>query len=308
MYLELNNLHKSFGENKVVKGVDLELEKGNILCLLGSSGCGKTTTLRMIAGLLTPDQGMIKVDGEDITNLAPERRPVSTVFQSYALFPNMSVLGNVIYGLRLRKVPKREAQRQGMEYLKIANLEEYAHAKVYEISGGQQQRVALMRSLILKPKALLLDEPLSNLDAKLRAKMRIELKELRDKFDITMIFVTHDREEAMVIADKVAVMNEGKIIQSGRPEDLYNKPADSFVMEFLGDKNTLMLDNEQLELRPEDLFFTPQGRFNATVLRRDFYGFYQIYEVDTQQGKLTVLAGKDEAYNVGDALRFDIKN
>ena len=174
MYLELKNISKSFGEKEVVKDLSLALPKGELLCLLGASGCGKTTTLKMISGFLKTDKGQILVDGQDITTLAPEKRPVSTVFQSYALFPHMSVLENVIYGLKFRGIRKKEAKEMGMEYLKIVDMEEYAGASIGEISGGQQQRVALVRSLITKPKVLLLDEPLSNLDAKLRVKVPVE--------------------------------------------------------------------------------------------------------------------------------------
>jgi len=307
MYLQLSNLHKSFDGREVVKGISLSLEKSNILCLLGASGCGKTTTLRMISGLLNADQGQVIIDGEDITGLPPEKRPVSTVFQSYALFPNMNVLENVIYGLKLRKIPLKAAKAQGMEYLEIAGLTQYANSRVYEISGGEQQRVALMRALILKPKVLLLDEPLSNLDAKLRIKMRIELKELRDKFNITMVFVTHDREEAMVISDKIAVMNEGRIVQIGAPGELYNKPHDGFVMEFFGDVNNFKLGEKNIKLRPEDLYFSPEGKYTGKILRHDFYGFYRIYRVDSALGRLAILSPKEEIYNIGDTVRFSIK-
>ena len=307
MYLQLNNLHKRFGQHPVVKGLHLGLNKGQILCLLGSSGCGKTTTLKMIAGLLAPDDGAIIIDGQDVTRLPPEARPVSTVFQAYALFPNMTVLENVTYGLRVRRVPKKEAEAQGMEYLGLARLEEYAKARVFEISGGQQQRVALMRSLILKPKVLLLDEPLSNLDAKLRVAMRVELKELRTRFDLTMVFVTHDREEAMVIADQVAVMNDGQIVQTGPPQELYDHPRNSYVMEFLGEANALQYNGGRLLLRPEDLYFSPDGPIEATVLRQNYYGFYREYLLETPQGRLAVISTKDELHPKGARVRLAVR-
>ncbi len=233
MYLELLNLKKNFGEKQVVQDLSLSLNKGELLCILGSSGCGKTTTLNMAGGFLSPDGGKILLDGEDITSLGPERRPVTTVFQSYGLFPHMTVLQNVVYGLKFRHIGRAQAKAKGMEYLDMVGLADYASAHIYEISGGQQQRVALARALIIEPKLCLLDEPFSNLDAALRVKMRGELKRLQKQLDMTMIFVTHDQEEAILLGDQMAIMEQGRLIQCDTPENIYKNPSCEFVRDFL---------------------------------------------------------------------------
>ena len=282
MYLELKNISKSFGEKEVVKDLSLSLPKGELLCLLGASGCGKTTTLKMISGFLKTDKGQILVDGQDITTLAPEKRPVSTVFQSYALFPHMSVLENVIYGLKFRGIRKKEAREMGMEYLKIVDMEEYAGSSIGEISGGQQQRVALVRSLITKPKVLLLDEPLSNLDAKLRVKMREEIREIQKKYEITMVFVTHDKEEAMVLGDQIAIMDQGKLVQIGKPEEVYLHPQNDFARDFLGISNRFAdIHGNTICCRPEELEFAAEGSVKGIVRQEEFLGFYRQYYVET---------------------------
>ena len=265
MYLELKNISKSFGEKEVVKDLSLSLPKGELLCLLGASGCGKTTTLKMISGFLKTDKGQILVDGQDITTLAPEKRPVSTVFQSYALFPHMSVLENVIYGLKFRGIRKKEAREMGMEYLKIVDMEEYAGASIGEISGGQQQRVALVRSLITKPKVLLLDEPLSNLDAKLRVKMREEIREIQKKYEIT-----------------IAIMDQGKLVQIGKPEEVYLHPQNDFARDFLGISNRFTdIHGNTICCRPEELEFAAEGSVKGIVRQEEFLGFYRQYYVET---------------------------
>ena len=234
MFLQLHNLKKLYDKNNGVKELNLSVEKGEFIKILGPSGCGKTTTLNMLGGFLKADSGQILLDGEDITSLPPEERPISTVFQSYALFPHMNVLENVCYGLRfLRRMPKKEAIPVAREYLKIVDLSEYETTRVGNLSGGQQQRVALARSMATNPKILLLDEPLSNLDASLRLKMREELKTLQRKLGITMIFVTHDQEEALNIADRIAIMDKGELVQYDTPMNIYKNPANDFVREFL---------------------------------------------------------------------------
>lgn len=234
MYLELSHLKKRFGDKEVVQDLTLSLEQGQLLCILGSSGCGKTTTLNMIGGFLAPDGGNILLDGQDITRLPPERRPVTTVFQSYGLFPHMTVLQNVVYGLKFRSYTKLQAREKGLRYLDMVGLSDYADARIYEISGGQQQRVALARALIVEPKLCLLDEPFCNLDAALRVKMRRELKKLQRELGITMVFVTHDQEEALILADSMAIMEQGRLIQNDTPMNIYRRPANKFVSDFLG--------------------------------------------------------------------------
>ena len=246
MHLELKNLHKRFDKEPVVDDLNLSLDKGELLCILGGSGCGKTTTLNMIGGFLTPDAGTIHLDGMDITNLPPERRPVATVFQSYGLFPHMTVMQNVIYGLKFKGYKKADAIKKGQKYLEMVGLQDYANKRIYEISGGQQQRTALARALIVEPKLCLLDEPLSNLDAALRVKLRSELKTIQRELGITMVFVTHDQEEALLLSDKMAIMEQGKLVQFGAPEELFRNPSTPFVKEFLSLSNLRWEDDGTL--------------------------------------------------------------
>ncbi len=275
MYLRIKNLEKAFNNIKVVDNIDLELEKGKLLCLLGPSGCGKTTTLKMIGGFLKQDKGNIIIENEDISKALPENRPVSTVFQSYALFPHMNVIENIIYGLKFKGYSKKEALKKGEEYLEIIGLSELKNKKISQLSGGQQQRVALARSLIVNPKVLLLDEPLSNLDAKLRIKMRKEIKEFQSKFNMTMIFVTHDQEEALSIADYLAVMNKGKLIQVGTPEEIYNNPINEFVASFIGNINNVNINNKVELIRPEQITINKDhGDKEGRIRYKQFLGAY----------------------------------
>ena len=233
MYLEVKGLKKCFGEKKIVDDLSFFLDKGQLMCILGSSGCGKTTTLNMIGGFLKKDSGSIVLDGEEISEKEPEERPVTTVFQSYALFPHMTVLENVTYGLKFKGIKKEKAKELGYKYLEMTGMTEYADVRIQRLSGGQQQRVALARALVIEPKLCLLDEPFSNLDAALREKLRFELKRLQRDLKMTMIFVTHDQEEAMILSDKMAIMEQGVFVQCDTPKAIYDAPASDFVRDFL---------------------------------------------------------------------------
>lgn len=238
--LELKNIRKGFSnEEEVLKGISLAIEKGEFITLLGSSGCGKTTTLRIIAGLEMPDAGQVFLDGKDVTALNPEDRDVNTVFQNYALFPHMNVADNIGYGLRLKKVPRTEIRRRVKEMLELVQLPGYEKRKPSELSGGQKQRVAIARALINNPRVLLLDEPLGALDLQLRRAMQVELKRLQKKLGITFIYITHDQEEAINMSDRIAVMNHGTFEQIGTPDEIYNHPRTSYVATFVGNANIL---------------------------------------------------------------------
>ncbi|WP_174733268.1 ABC transporter ATP-binding protein [Mesobacillus harenae] len=236
-YLSLENVVKTFNKTEVVKKLSLEIHKGELVSFLGPSGCGKTTTLNMIAGFLEVDGGKIEVDGKPVHLLPPNKREMGMVFQNYALFPHMTVYENVAYGLKLRKVAKSEIKIRVQEALEMVRLSGYEKRYPKELSGGQQQRVSLARALVIKPKVLLLDEPLSNLDAKLRQEMREEIVDIQKKVGITTIFVTHDQEEALAISDRIAVMYEGRIEQVDTPAAIYNYPKTDFVSQFIGEVN-----------------------------------------------------------------------
>lgn len=255
MFLQIRQLEKRYDRENGVSRIDLDVDQGEFVTLLGPSGCGKTTILNLLGGFLRPDCGTIHLAGQDITDLPPESRPISTVFQSYALFPHMNVLQNVTYGLRVQKLPRREIIARGEQILETVGLNEFKLRAISQLSGGQQQRVALARALVMNPKLLLLDEPLSNLDAKLRVKMRDELKEIQTRFGITMVFVTHDQEEALSVSDRIVVLDKGHIRQIGTPEEVYGSPADDFVADFIGRVNLLHLDGNKRAIRPENLVF-----------------------------------------------------
>ncbi|POY46386.1 spermidine/putrescine ABC transporter ATP-binding protein PotA [Avibacterium paragallinarum] len=235
--IELRSLSKSYGDKTIIDGLNLTINNGEFLTILGPSGCGKTTVLRLIAGLEDPNGGKIILDGQDITDVPAERRFVNTVFQSYALFPHMTIFENVAFGLRMQKVPNAEIKPRVMEALRMVRLEEMAERKPTQLSGGQQQRIAIARAVVNKPKVLLLDESLSALDYKLRKEMQNELKALQRQLGITFIFVTHDQEEALTMSDRIIVMNKGNIEQDGTPREIYEEPKNLFVARFIGEIN-----------------------------------------------------------------------
>ena len=238
--LEIKEIKKSFTEEEaVLDNISLKISKGEFITLLGSSGCGKTTTLRIIAGLEQPDAGSVWLDGREVTGLEPNQRNVNTVFQNYALFPHMNVAENIGYGLKLKKVPKSEIRKKVSQMLELVQLEGYEKRKPSELSGGQKQRVAIARALVNNPEVLLLDEPLGALDLQLRRAMQIELKHLQKKLGITFIYITHDQEEAINMSDRIAVMKDGRIEQIGTPDEIYNHPKTSYVATFVGNANIL---------------------------------------------------------------------
>ena len=240
--LRLSGLEKSIEGTQILRGISLDVQPGEFVTLLGPSGCGKTTTLRIIAGLLSPDAGTVSLDGRDITNLAPEKRDVNTVFQNYALFPHMNVEKNISYGLRVRGVKKPEWQRRVAEMLRLVQLEGYEKRMPSQLSGGQRQRVAIARAVVLNPKLLLLDEPLGALDLKLRQQMQQELKDIQKRLGIAFIYITHDQEEALNMSDRIAIMREGQFEQIGTPEEIYEHPQTRFAAGFVGQTNLIEMD------------------------------------------------------------------
>jgi putrescine transport system ATP-binding protein len=248
-YVEVERISKSFGDFTAVNDVSLKIYKGEIFCLLGASGCGKTTLLRMLGGFETPTSGKILIDGEDMTGVPPYERPVNMMFQSYALFPHMNVERNVAFGLKQDRLPKPEIQERVATMLELVKMSDYAKRMPHQLSGGQRQRVALARSLVKRPKLLLLDEPLGALDKKLREHTQFELISLQDKLGVTFIVVTHDQEEAMTLASRIGVMDHGEIVQAGTPSEIYEFPSSKFVADFVGSVN--MFEGKLIEDEPD---------------------------------------------------------
>lgn len=242
-HFEISKLCKQYGENVIVDHLDLSIKEGEFISLLGPSGCGKTTTLRMIAGLLKPTSGSIKLGEKELSSIPTHKRNIGLVFQNYSLFPHLTVFNNIAFGLKRRKVPVSEIKQRVTDVLESVQLSGMEERFPTQLSGGQQQRVALARALVLRPPMVLFDEPLSNLDAKLRQFLRVEIRQLQQKHGFTAIFVTHDQEEAMVLSDRIAVMNKGKIAQLGTPTEIYSNPADSFVADFVGETNMMKIND-----------------------------------------------------------------
>ena len=293
--ISFENVNKFYEDTHVLKNINFEIEKGKFYTLLGPSGCGKTTILRIIAGFTDVSNGKVTLNGEDVTKLPPNKRKVNTVFQDYALFPHMNVFENIAFGLRLKKTPENIIKEKVADALKMVQLSGYENREISQMSGGQQQRVAIARALVNEPEVLLLDEPLSALDLKLRTDMQYELRELQQRLGITFIFVTHDQEEALAMSDEIFVMSKGEVVQSGTPVDIYDEPINRFVADFIGESNIVdgvmkedylvefvgkefecadagMRPNEKVEIviRPEDLSLTSIEKGKLTV------------EVDTQ--------------------------
>lgn len=272
--LQLRQIRKSFDNTEVLKGIDLEAGQGEFITLLGASGCGKTTTLRIIAGLELPDAGQVILEGQDITNREPNKRDVNTVFQNYALFPHMNVSDNVGYGLKIRKVPKAEIERKVEQALRLVQLEEYGKRMPDQLSGGQKQRIAIARAVINEPKVLLLDEPLGALDLKPRRQMQLELKRLQKQLGITFIYITHDQEEAINMSDRIGVMHEGILEQLGTPNEVYYQPQTSYVADFVGNANILHKNGETFAIRSENILMNGEAvcTQEAVVVEKSFAG------------------------------------
>ena len=276
--LQIKDMTKKYDNGDGVEHINLDIYEGEIVTFLGPSGCGKTTILRTIGGFLDVTSGDITVDGQSIISLPPEKRPTAMVFQSYNLWPHMTIYENLAFGLKLRKVPKAEIDADVKKYLQLVSMPGCEKKYPGQLSGGQQQRIAIARSLMLKPSLLLLDEPFSALDAKIRQQMREELKKIQQDLGITVIFVTHDQEEAMSLSHRIVVMNKGKFEQTGTPAEIYDKPATLHVASFIGEMNFLKKDGKTIAVRPEDLTVTEGsgGQFDATVRTVMLLGHYVV--------------------------------
>lgn len=310
--IRLQHVSKKFGEKVALNDINLYVRKGEFMTILGPSGCGKTTLLRLLAGFETATEGIITINGDDVTNLPPHKRPVNTVFQKYALFPHLNVYDNIAFGLKLKNTPKEEIMPRVKKALKTVNMSDYEYRDVNSLSGGQQQRIAIARAIVNRPDVLLLDEPLAALDLKMRKDMQLELKEMHDQLGITFVYVTHDQEEALTLSDTIVVMSNGEIQQIGTPTDIYNEPANAFVADFIGESNILdgiMLrdglvttagtelpcvdkgfeENEPIDvvIRPEDIEIsldTTKAQFVGKITSSIFKGVHYEMLAQTENG------------------------
>lgn len=331
--IELKHISKVYDDNgfKAVDDFNLEVKRGEFVTFLGPSGCGKTTTLRMIAGFELPSSGEILLNGEDISRLPANKRPINTVFQRYALFPHMNIYENIAFGLKLKKLPKDEIKKKVKRVLSIVDLEGFETRKISTLSGGQQQRIAIARALVNEPEILMLDEPLGALDLKMRKEMQLELKSMHDRLGITFIYVTHDQEEALTMSDKIVVLSEGKIQQIGTPEDIYNEPKNAFVADFIGESNIfkgIMTGHMKVRfcggeftgmddvaegtlvdvvVRPEDVILTnsEEGTVVGEVTSVIFKGMH--YEVAVESGKYEMIVRTTKCYSVGDVVGMKLE-
>ena len=331
--IELRHISKVYSDNgfKAVDDFNLEVKRGEFVTFLGPSGCGKTTTLRMIAGFEMPTSGEILLNGEDISQLPANKRPINTVFQRYALFPHMNIYDNIAFGLKLKKLPKEEIRKKVKRVLDIVDLEGFENRKISTLSGGQQQRIAIARALVNEPEILMLDEPLGALDLKMRQEMQLELKHMHDELGITFIYVTHDQEEALTMSDKIVVLSEGKIQQIGTPEDIYNEPQNAFVADFIGESNIfkgIMTGHMKVRfcggefmgmddvaegtlvdvvVRPEDVIITKpeDGVVEGEVVSVIFKGMH--YEVTVESGKYEMVIRTTKCYSVGERIGMKLE-
>lgn len=331
--IELRHISKVYSDNgfKAVDDFNLEVKRGEFVTFLGPSGCGKTTTLRMIAGFEMPTSGEILLNGEDISQLPANKRPINTVFQRYALFPHMNIYDNIAFGLKLKKLPKEEIRKKVKKVLDMVDLEGFENRKISTLSGGQQQRIAIARALVNEPEILMLDEPLGALDLKMRQEMQIELKHMHDELGITFIYVTHDQEEALTMSDKIVVLSEGRIQQIGTPEDIYNEPQNAFVADFIGESNIfkgIMTGHMKVRfcggefigmddvaegtlvdvvVRPEDVIITKpeDGIVEGKVVSVIFKGMH--YEVTVESGKYEMVIRTTKCYSVGERIGMKLE-
>jgi putative spermidine/putrescine transport system ATP-binding protein len=297
-FLSIRGLHKSYGATSIFSDINGEISQGEFVTLLGPSGCGKSTLLRCIAGLTTVNGGQILLDGQDLVPLSPQQRGIGMVFQSYALFPNMTVAQNVAFGLRMQKVDKQECAQRVDDALAMVELGAFASRYPHQLSGGQCQRVALARSLITRPRLLLLDEPLSALDARIRKHLREQIRSIQQELGLTTIFVTHDQEEALVMSDRIFLMNAGKIVQTGDAETLYTTPTNAFAAGFIGNYNLLDADaasrllqrpiNSQVAIRPESIQLDSQGSIEAVIRSHSLLGNVIRYRIEARGVELCV--------------------
>lgn len=303
----ISNLTKKYSNGDGVEDISFDVQEGEILTMLGPSGCGKSTILRTIAGFEKADSGSIMVDGRNIIGLPPEKRPTGMVFQGYNLWPHMTVAENLAFGLKLRKTPKRQIESSIEGILDMVRMPGVQKKFPSQLSGGQQQRIAIARTLLLKPSVMLLDEPFSALDAKIRMQMREELKRLQSRMNITVIFVTHDQEEAMSVSHRIVVMRKGHFEQIGTPTEIYDNPASKYVAGFIGEMNMFEQGGQTIAVRPEDIRLGDGGRFDATVTTVMNMGHYnQLLLHSAQHGDLKVFQDKDSdsKYSEGDAVRY----
>lgn len=307
MYLSLKNISKKYKDKEILKNISFDIKEGELVCILGPSGCGKTTLLNIIGGFVSDFSGDVLLSDENINNIPPEKREIATVFQSYGLFTHKNVIDNVSYGLKLLKIDKNMRGKRARDMLEKVGLAGYEKKKIKELSGGEQQRVAIARSMVLNPKLLLLDEPLSNLDVHLRDVMRKEIKRIQKQFGVTMIIVTHDQEDAFKLADRVIVINKGHIEQIGTPEELYKNPKNNFISSFIGENNII---GKNLIIRPEEISIKLDSSGEGKVVDVTYLGATVEYLVETSDGDtLKVLTmSTAERFNNGDKVSIQINN